>query len=1043
MGLLSRLLPRSLLDRVFSVYVASLMVFVGGGLGLFYQYQFTQQLDDAMVSAEALMNVAAETVGDSAVIGDYDTISKTLQRAILRSSFSQAQFLDTRGGVITVTNPPGPSAHPPRWLSRYVKEQLFDLNHNIRVGGRDYGVLRLTFAPDEVAGKLWRIVLDSLAVALGALIVGILAIRVPLKRWLGNFDRVRAREAEILSGEVDIRALLDADAPLEILHTVDIIRRAAERISAQREEAGVTLNAISDGVMTTDAGGWVVHCNAAAAQWLAIPPQTVVGQSVQTLLPGAFQAIAGSGRGEVRALEVGAAHGSKGFVDATTSPIYGADQCISGYVVAFRDVTQQHDQELQLRSELHMRQRTLDSLRRILDAPHAQWAPADSPMDPNDLEALTGRVLALMAQRERSRVALDNQKFAMDQHAIVSITDLDGRITYANDKFCEISGYARSELLGANHRMINSGLQSPEFFAQLWQTIGSGEVWRGEICNRNRQGALYWVDCTIVPLAGASGHDDRYIAIRTEITMLKKVEAQLEEQLRFVEVLLEATPTAIYLKDLQGRYLRVNKAFENLLGIERDAWIGKTARELAPGEDALAVQLPGADLQTLPSRQMYEASFSHQVTGELRQGLFREVPIMDSHGTATALVGTIMDITERNRVEVELRAAKRHAEAASQAKSDFLANMSHEIRTPMNGVIGMTDLMLGSDLNPLQREYLGIVRTSAESLMVILNDILDFSKIEAGKLNIEEVTCSLPETVADTLKMLMPRAQQRGLLLRSELDPHIPEKVVADPVRIRQVLSNLCDNALKFTASGSIQVSVRSQPLADAHHEIMFSVQDTGLGIPENKQKGIFEAFQQADTSTTRRFGGTGLGLTICARLVELMGGRVWLESVPGQGSTFYFTVKVRAAQNPVPAPLVIPEAANTLGALQVLLVEDHPVNQLLAKTLLLRWGHTVVCAANGQEAVELFPTRAWDVVLMDMQMPVMGGVEATRCIRAMETAALRTPVIAMTANAMASDRQACLAAGMDDYVAKPFSAATLQATLVRNLAPAPAESAP
>jgi PAS domain S-box-containing protein len=570
----------------------------------------------------------------------------------------------------------------------------------------------------------------------------------------------------------------------------------------------------------------------------------------------------------------------------------------------------------------------------------------------------------------------------------------------------------------------------------MWGTITKGHVWRGEVCNRCRTGELYWVDATIVPLLGADGLPEQFIAIRTDITVRKAMEAELAEQLRFVEVLLEATPTAIYLKDKQGRYLRFNKAFETLFGIAREEWIGKTVFDLVPGSTAGMMDAKDKELFASNAIQTYEAEFGNRKTGKMREGLYWKAPLTDARGEVTGLVGTILDITDKNRIEQELREAKRHAEAASQAKSDFLANMSHEIRTPMNGVIGMTDLALELEQNPTQREYLRIVKSSAQSLMVILNDVLDFSKIEAGKLNIEAVRFPLGETIEETLKTLRSRANQKGLVLESNLQPDLPADVLGDPVRLRQILTNLCDNAIKFTGQGGVYVAVRCTPAAGGN-ELQISVRDTGIGIPSDKQEGVFEAFSQADTSTTRRFGGTGLGLTICARLVELMGGRIWLESAEGQGSTFHFTMQTQRA-DPVPgtattAPsLMAPVACQ---ALQVLLVEDHPINQILATTLLKKWGHRVELAKNGQEAVDLFATRKWDVILMDMQMPVMGGLDATRLIRAAETAGQHTPIIAMTANAMDSDRQACLQAGMDDHLAKPFNAASLQAMLERHVA--------
>ncbi len=384
----------------------------------------------------------------------------------------------------------------------------------------------------------------------------------------------------------------------------------------------------------------------------------------------------------------------------------------------------------------------------------------------------------------------------------------------------------------------------------------------------------------------------------------------------------------------------------------------------------------------------------------------------------------------------KFRLASLKAEAASRAKSDFLANMSHEIRTPMNGVIGMTDLALDTKLDAAQRGYLETVRSSAQALLVILNDILDFSKIEAGKLEVENIAFDLNGLIADTLNSVEPRIVAKGLLLRRDVQCPLASSLLGDPGRIRQILTNLCDNAIKFTAEGEICVSVACHEISSGHCEARFTVRDTGIGIAADKQEAIFAAFSQADTSTTRQFGGTGLGLTICARLAELMQGRIWVESAPGQGSTFYFTVRlgVDASASEESKHIAIEKAVVRSGSalihaptgqersLLFLLVEDHAINQLLVTTLLKKAGHRVVVAHNGQEAVEMFLNQRWDIVLMDMQMPVMGGLEATVQIRKMERPGQHTPIIAMTANALASDQEACINAGMDEFIAKPFN---------------------
>jgi hypothetical protein len=1037
MNFLLHLLPRSLVGRVFSLYLVSLLIFVCSGLGLFYKYHFSHYVQEQLLATEMVMNVAAQSVADSAATGDHDSITKTLARIISRSHFSQAQFIDARGGVFKASNEPGVSFKPPRWLLHLVQAQLFDVNHNIAVGGKDYGVLRLSFAVDEVASELWQLALLTLALALGALVGGAVLIRIPLKRWLGNFDRVRANESEILSGAVDVTALLDRDAPREIRHTIDILSRAASRLLAQREEASVTLNAIADGVLTSDRYMRVIYCNPAAQQMLGRPG--IVGQDLRTLLPSVFKEDETTVDWRVRRIEVAGSNGKTAILDTTLSTIHGAAQLVNGYVLAFRDVTQQHALDQQLRDELQTRGRALESLRHVLDAFPASLDTGSIAPAADDLEQLTGRVLALVNERELGRRALDNQKFALDQHAIVSITNLKGNITYANDRFCEISGYAREELLGVNHSIINSGFQSKEFFGQMWQTILAGRVWHGEIRNRSKDGGYFWVDATVVPLPDKDGRPEQFIAIRTNITARKSIESQLEEQLRFVEVLLEATPMAIYLKDRAGRYLRFNKAFEELLGIERSQWIGRDVFDLVPGPAADMMHAKDQALFDTGATQTYESVFTNHQTGMAHAGLYWKAPLSNREGDVTALVGTILDITERNRIEQALREAKRAAETANQAKSEFLANMSHEIRTPMNGVIGMTDLALETPLTATQHEYLTIVKNSAQALMVILNDILDFSKIEAGKLSIESVNFSLSRTLAETLKAIAVRARKKGLALIFQRESELPDQIRGDPGRMRQILTNLCDNAIKFTTQGSITVTARCTSLGTAGVEVYLSVRDTGIGIPAERQKGVFQAFNQADTSTTRQFGGTGLGLTICARLVELMGGRIWVESEAGQGSTFHFTVhgqsvagtdadsQVQAAQLTAVTP-----TRTDPRPLLVLLVEDNPVNQLLATTFLEKWGHAVVLAENGQEAVDLFAGQAWDVVLMDMQMPVMGGLDATRRIRAMEPPGQHTPIVAMTANALASDRRDCLEAGMDEHLTKPLNLATLQALMER-----------
>jgi CheY-like chemotaxis protein len=410
----------------------------------------------------------------------------------------------------------------------------------------------------------------------------------------------------------------------------------------------------------------------------------------------------------------------------------------------------------------------------------------------------------------------------------------------------------------------------------------------------------------------------------------------------------------------------------------------------------------------------------------------------DHVGNVTGIVGVIVDVTERNRSQCQLQEAKRLAEAANRAKSNFLANMSHEIRTPMNGVLGMIELASELATDPVQQNYLNLAKSSGQTLMVVINDILDISKIEANRVDIEAVEFSLVDQLQKILNPVQAMVMRKGLVFELVFSPGLPSRVMGDPTRLRQVLLNLCDNAVKFTQAGLVAVHVSGAPDSAGGFDLTVAVSDTGIGIAHQQQSAVFELFTQADAGTTRQFGGSGLGLTISMKLAALMGGGITLKSEPGQGSTFTLQIRLALVQEApqaqnVPAPVPAQESLALPPmpmAFQVLLVEDNLVNQILCRTILKKIGHTVVLANNGQEALDLFNQQHWDVILMDMQMPVMDGLDATRAIRALEKAGQHTPIVAMTANAMESDRQLCLDAGMDDYLSKPFKFGELRAIL-------------
>jgi PAS domain S-box-containing protein len=534
--------------------------------------------------------------------------------------------------------------------------------------------------------------------------------------------------------------------------------------------------------------------------------------------------------------------------------------------------------------------------------------------------------------------------------------------------------------------------------------------------------------------------------LRAEIARRQRDQQALQESEERFRLLADTAPVLIWMRDTTGAGTYFNRRWLEFTGRTAVQEAGDRWREGIHPQDK--ENFDAVYEKAFQNREAFTMEFRlRRADGEFRWLLTSGVPRLLPDGTFAGYVGSSTDIAERKATEAELLRAKNNAESANQAKSEFLAMMSHEIRTPMNGVMGFTDLLLDSDLNPEQREYAQTIQTSGTCLLAIINDILDFSKIEAGKFQIDAAPFDFKSTARDVVELLRVRANEKGIRLHLSLADGLAYDVMADEGRVRQVLLNLIGNAVKFTAEGEVRVIIEAEPDGGKATRglLKCSITDTGIGIPADKQTDLFQKFTQADSSSSRRFGGTGLGLAISKRLVELMGGQIGLRSEAGKGSTFWFTLPVVAvepdqAASPSVRTRMQPgvSGAETLNrppespSRRVLLVEDNPTNQRLAFYLLKKLGCAVDLASDGREAVARVQEQRYDVVFMDCHMPEMDGLAAAAEIRRIEGTARRVPIIALTASVMEDDRAKCLRAGMDDFLSKPIVLDDLAAALRR-----------
>ncbi|MBE9504524.1 MAG: PAS domain S-box protein [Proteobacteria bacterium] len=514
-----------------------------------------------------------------------------------------------------------------------------------------------------------------------------------------------------------------------------------------------------------------------------------------------------------------------------------------------------------------------------------------------------------------------------------------------------------------------------------------------------------------------------YDQLKKEAEERKRTKEGLRKSEERYRKLFHSSTDAIIIHDLEGNMLDANEEALELFGYNESEMKLLTAHDIQPSY-AYSPTAKSCEELALAGNVHYEVAYKKK-NGEIFKA---EVSVGRFEVEGKEVIqGIIRDITDRKKAEENLEKAKQKAEAASRAKSEFLANMSHEIRTPMTSIIGMAELLSETKLNEEQMEFVDRLIKSGDSLVRIINDILDLSKVEAGLIEVEEINFSLAGEIEKVLSIFEVKAVKKGIKLKKVISPHVPDYLLSDPVRLRQVLVNLVGNALKFTESGKITISAEYEEPSDCVEtcNLLFSVRDTGIGIPEHKRDAIFAEFSQGDSSTTRTHGGTGLGLAISRKLVELMGGRLEVKSKGGEGSTFYFTLNMKIGFHEKE-----PDRESTVSLtiskeqpLNILLAEDAEDNRLLVKAFLKDTSHKLDMAKNGEEAVEMFTAGEYDLVLMDMQMPVMDGYTATRVIRGWENRNERKaiPVIAFTAHALKEEAEKCLEAGCTAHLSKPI----------------------
>ncbi|MGD0346526.1 MAG: response regulator [Terracidiphilus sp.] len=618
----------------------------------------------------------------------------------------------------------------------------------------------------------------------------------------------------------------------------------------------------------------------------------------------------------------------------------------------------------------------------------------------------------------------------------IYIKDTESRLLLANKKQRKnLTGSPDGDVIGHDDFSFFPKEKAEEFFKDEQAIMRSGEplINKQEIV-QNRGENARWTLTSKVPFLDENGRLLGIIGIGRDITVLK----QQESELRMLRTVIDSLPDLIYIKDTESRFVLANQAIRAYMtGSPDGTLLGRDDFSFYPEEMARGFRDDEQTVMRTGEQLVSQAERVQDKEGGNRWLLSTKVPFRDEVGGTIGIIGIGRDITAQKQSEAETIKARIQAEAASRTKSEFLANMSHEIRTPLNGVIGMTDLALDTELTPEQRDYLETVKLSADSLLNVINDILDFSKIEAGKIDLESIDFDARECIEVTLRTLVLRAEEKELELLCDIAPELPTILRGDPTRLRQILFNLVGNAIKFTAEGQVVLTAEVERQENGNCILHFTVADTGIGIPKDKQALIFDAFAQADTSTTREFGGTGLGLTITSQLVGMMGGKIWVNSEPGKGSEFHFTARVGMGGTLASRlPVGLPEGM--LHGASVLVVDDNQTNRRILDRLLTRWGMRVVCVESGQSAlVELNTARAlgspYRLILTDMHMPNMDGFSLAEQIRDTPDLAAAT-IMMLSSTGRSGDMARCQKLGLSAFLTKPVRQNELRDAIARAL---------